>query len=152
MASRVEFAVSATPIYTHSAGEGTSVDTIASDVNKTLGGSGSQATTWGTTEGYASGAAVYKSATTSVDSLDTLTSIVFLFIKHSGYTTSNLDVSTSADSKLTVSLGDTAVIAILSPGDAIVLPYATATSPDIKVKSDSGTIAVEYMATFVVTP
>ena len=149
MASRVDFAVSATPVYSHSAGEGAAVDVIATDVGKSLGGSGSQATTWATTEGYGgstAGTADYKSATTTASSLDTLTSIVFLFIKHSGYTDSDLDTETTA--KLTVSLGASTVVAILNAGDAIILPYATATSPDIRVKSASSTIAVEYMATF----
>ena len=71
---------------------------------------------------------------------------MFLFIKHSGYTDSSLDIATIA--KLTVTLGASTVIAILNAGDAIILPYATATSPDIQVKSEFGTIAVEYMATF----
>jgi len=149
MASRVDFAVSATPVYSHAAGEGAAVDVIARDVGKKLGGSGSLATSWGSTEGYGdstAGVADYKSATTSASSLDTLTSIVFLFIKHSGYTDSNLDTATTA--KLTVSLGASTVVAILNAGDAIILPYATATSPDIQVKSASSTIAVEYMATF----
>ena len=78
MASRVDFAVSATPVYSHSAGEGAAVDVIARDVGKSLGGSGSQATTWAATEGYGgstAGVADYKSATTSATSLDTLTNI-----------------------------------------------------------------------------
>jgi len=149
MASRVDFSVSCNPIYTHAAGEGVATDTIAGDVGKSLGGSGSVETTWGETEGYGdaiAGVADYKSATTTAATLDTLSSIVFLFIKHSGYTDSSLDIATTA--KLTVTLGASTVIAILNAGDAIILPYATATSPDIQVKSEFGTIAVEYMATF----
>ena len=72
MASRVDFSVSCNPIYTHAAGEGVATDTIAGDVGKSLGGSGSVATTWGVTEGYGAataGVADYFSATDSALSL-----------------------------------------------------------------------------------
>jgi hypothetical protein len=147
MASRVEFAVSATPVYSHAAGEGTAVDTIAADVGKSLGGSGSQATTWGATEGYTAGDPVHKITTSTAASLNTLSNIKFLFIKHSGFE-DDAKATANTTSKVSVSLGATAVFAILASGDAIVLPFATATSPDVQVKTDSGTVAVEYMATF----
>tara|TARA_R110000765_G_C18920082_1_gene605798 strand:- start:775 stop:1218 length:444 start_codon:yes stop_codon:yes gene_type:complete len=146
MASRIEFAVSATPIVSVAAGENIAVDTIAADVGKSLGGSGSQVAVWGSTEGYAAGDPVHKIATGSAAELDTLTSIKFLFIKHSGFED---DAKTTANttSLVSVSLGASAVFAVLASGDAIVLPFATATSPDIQVKTDTGSVAVEYMAT-----
>ena len=147
MASRVEFAVSATPIFSHAAGEGAAADAIAADVGRSLGGSGSVTTTWGSTEGYGSGDPVHIIVTTAV-SLDTLTNAKFLFIKHSGFED---DAKTTANttSELHVMLAsDTVKFACLAAGDAIILPYATAESPDIRVKASTGTIAVEYMATF----
>ena len=147
MASRVDFAVSATPVYSHAAGEGAAADSIAADVGKSVGGSGTQLTTWGSTEGYSAGDPVHKVATTTAASLDTLTSVVFLFVKHSGYE-DDAKTTVNSTSKVSVMLGDTNPFAMLSSGDAIVLPFATATSPDVQVKTDSGSVAVEYMATF----
>tara|TARA_R110002020_G_scaffold91130_3_gene221547 strand:+ start:1085 stop:1528 length:444 start_codon:yes stop_codon:yes gene_type:complete len=146
MASRVDFAVSATPIYSHSAGEGAATDVIAADVGRSLGGNGSQAAVWGSTEGYSSGDPVHKIATSSAASLDTLTNIKFLFIKHSGFE-DDAKATANTTSKLSVSLGASAVFAVLASGDAIVLPFVTATSPDVQVKTDTGSVAVEYMAT-----
>jgi hypothetical protein len=65
MASRVEYAVSATPIVTVAPGENTEVDTIAVDVGKSIGGSGSSTVTWGTTVGYGSGSPVYVTTATN---------------------------------------------------------------------------------------
>jgi len=56
MASRVEYAVSCTPIVTIAAAtESPAVDALCVDVAKSLGSSGSVAVTWGTTVGYAAG-------------------------------------------------------------------------------------------------
>ena len=66
MASRVDFAVSATPVHTHTTGEGqANTDSIAADVGKSLGGSGSIAHTWGSTVGYGSGNATLVAAGTN---------------------------------------------------------------------------------------
>ena len=55
MASRVQFAVSATPIYTHAAGEGATADVIATDIGRTVGGAENVTVTWGSTWGYSAG-------------------------------------------------------------------------------------------------
>jgi hypothetical protein len=63
MASRVEFAVSATPIVSQdAAGETPAFEGLAADVARSLGASGSALVTWGTTGGYAAGAPVYASS------------------------------------------------------------------------------------------
>lgn len=148
MASRVDFSVSATPVFTHTAGEGQAdVDSIAADVGKSIGGSGSVTTTWGTTEGYLAGDPVHKIVTTAV-SLDTLTNIKFLFIKHSGFEDDAKTTANTASELHVMLASDTVKFACLAAGDSIILPYATAESPDIRVKTSTGTIAVEYMATF----
>lgn len=143
MASRVEFAVSATPVYSHAAGEGSAVDAIAADVGKSLGGSGSVTCTWGSTIGYSSGDPVHVIASTAT-SLGTFTSVKFVFIKHSGYTTDALTTSTT--STLSVMEGGNQ-FAVLGAGDAIILPYAVADTPVLTATSSSGNIAVEVMGT-----
>jgi len=60
MASRIDFAVSATPIASVAAGENVAVDTIAADVGKSLGGSASVVTAH-VTLGYGSGVVSYGS-------------------------------------------------------------------------------------------
>ena len=149
MASRIEFAVSATPIFSHAAGEGVATDVVAADVGKTLGGSGSNAAAWAATEGYLAGDPVHKiCASGSWIPLDTLTDMSFIFIKHSGFED---DARTIANTTSTIKLSMTGItagiFAILKAGQAVVLPFAAVTSPDIQIKVSAGTVAVEYMAT-----
>jgi len=145
MASRVDFSVSVIPVYTKASdSEGPAVDVLASDVGKYLGSSGSVAVTWGSTIGYSSGSPAYVIAGTSDTSLGTFTSVKFVYIKHTGYSDSGLTTATTAN--LTVKNGTT-VLAILGPGDSIVLPYVGGHSPALKGLSSSGNIAVEVMGT-----
>jgi len=143
MANRVEFAVSCTPVASVGAGENVAVDTIAADINKSLGGSGSVTCTWGTTIGYSAGDPTHVVAS-SATSLGTFTDVKFVFIKHSGYEEDALETTT--DSTLSVMEGGNQ-FAVLAPGDAIVLPYAVADTPVLTATSSSGNIAVEVMAT-----
>lgn len=140
MASRIEYAVNVTPIYTATNAEMNDTDVIAKDINKSLGGNGSIAVTWGTTNGYSAGAPSYKDGNGGTIAV---LSGKFLFIKHTGYTlvTGALGVVTA--STLTISIGSETGVLKLSAGEAICLPLNTY-SGTITLASSSGTIAVEY--------
>jgi hypothetical protein len=153
MASRVEYAVSATPVAAVGAGENVATETIAADVNKSIGGSGSVSVTWGSTNyapyvTSASNLAVGQTAT----SLGTFTNAKFIVIKHTGYLFSSASVlgaATTAKLKITMasSIANATTVAILNAGDAIVLPYNVACTPTLFSAGDSASIAVEVMET-----
>ena len=156
MASRVEYAVSATPIVTVAAGENTAVDTISADVGSSLGGSGSSTVTWGTTVGYGSGAAAYVTTGTNyavgqtATSAGTFTNAKFIFIKHTGFlysSSSALGAATTAKLKITMAatVAAATTVAILNAGEAIILHYNVATTPTLFVAGDGVAIAVETM-------
>jgi len=158
MSSRVEYAVSATPIFSHSAGEGVAADVIAADVNKTLGGNGSVTCTWGTTIGYTSGSPSYVTTATNYSvgataaELETFTSVNFVIIKHTGYlysSSSALGAATAEKLKITMAatIADATTVAVLNPGEAIILPYNSAVTPTLYGAGDGVAIAVEIMAT-----
>jgi hypothetical protein len=156
MASRVDYAVSATPVASVSAGENVAVDTIAADVSKTLGGSGSSTVTWGSTVGYASGNAAYVTTATNygvgqtATTLGTFTNAKFVFVKHSGYlysSSSALGAATTAKLKvcMVATIAAATTVAILNAGEAIILPYNVANTPTLFVAGDGVAIAVEVM-------
>ena len=156
MASRVEYAVSATPVMTVAAGENVAVDTLAADVSKTLGGSGSSTVTWGSTVGYGSGNPVYVTTATNyangqtASSLGTFTNAKFIFVKHSGYlysSSSALGAVTTAKLKICMAatIAAATTVAILNAGEAIILPYNVATTPTLFVAGDGVAIATEVM-------
>ena len=156
MASRIEYAVSATPIVTVAAAENTAVDTISADVGSSLGGSGSSTVTWGTTVGYGSGAAAYVTTGTNyavgqtATSLGTFTNAKFIFVKHSGYlfsSSSVLGAVTTAKLKvcMVATIAAATTIAILNSGEAIILPYSVANTATLFVAGDGVAIAVERM-------
>ena len=154
MASRIDFAVSATPVHTHTAGEGqASVDSIATDINKTLGGSGSVAHTWGSTVGYAAGSATLVAAHDSYAvgqtalTLGTFTDAQLVFIKHSGFLANGTTVS-AVDVKITMAetVADATTVAVLSPGEAIVLPYSSDdATPTFWASGNGEAVGVEVM-------
>jgi hypothetical protein len=162
MASRVEYAVSCTPIVTVAAAtESPTYDALCVDVAKQLGSSGSVAVTWGTTVGYAagspayvtSGTAAYTAGQTAV-SLGTFTSTKFVYIKHSGYlysSSSVLGAATTLKLKICMAatIADATTIAVLNPGDSIILPFNTAVTPVFYAASEtaSNAIAVIVMGT-----
>ena len=156
MASRVEYAVSATPIVTVAPGENTEVDTIAVDVGKSIGGSGSSTVTWGTTVGYGSGSPVYVTTATNyavgqtATSLGTFTDAKFIFVKHSGYlfsSSSALGAATTAKLKVCMiaTIAAATTVAILNAGEAIILPYNVANTTTLFVAGDGVAIATEVM-------
>jgi hypothetical protein len=157
MAARVTYAVSCTPIFTVIAGDNNpEVDTIGADVGKSLGSSGVVTTPGLAAQGYAAGVPAYK--TTGIDpavgtSLGTLSSIKFAFIKNTGFVYSSTSVLGAATThKVTVCMNTTVsaatTLAVLNPGDSIVLPFNTATTPTLCVAPESTTaIAVEWYTT-----
>jgi hypothetical protein len=144
MASRVDYAVSATPIYSYTpAGEGAAVDVIATDVGKSIGGSGNSTVTWGSTGGFTGGSPAYASTADTI----TCTSAKFIYLKHTGYVYSSpsaLGAVTTAN--LTVKAGGV-TIAVLEAGGSIVLPLYTATTVVLTFTASASTIAVEYFWT-----
>ena len=143
---RVDFAVSCTPIFTHTNVEGPDIDVIASDIGKSVGGSGSIDVTWGSAdpEGYANGSPVYTIATTTLSTSSLLTTAnEVLFIKHTGYEDSNQSIATD---EAVFIYADTIPFAKLSKGMALVLPLDSGATTDIKIKTDTGDVAVEYFA------
>jgi hypothetical protein len=158
MASRIEYAVSATPIVSVAAGENQAVDTISADVGKTLGGSGSATVTWGSTVGYGSGSPVYVTTATNyavgqtATSLGTFTNAKFIFVKHSGYlysSSSAVGAATTAKLKvcMVATIAAATTVAILNAGEAIILPYNVANTATLFGAGDGVAIATEVMMT-----
>ena len=145
MATRVEFAVSCTPIVSVAAeasGDNMAVETLSYEIQKSLGGGGSVTANFTTVTGYNNGTPTYVNASASPVSLGTFTNIKFLFIRHTGF--NSLGVATSEYVSILVS---GAIVANLGPGQAIVLPYYSVTSPVVTAQSQSDDIPVEVMAT-----
>lgn len=159
MASRIDFSVSANPVFTvAAAAENPTVDVLAADVAKGLGASGSVTVTWGSTVGYAAGAPVYVASATNAAigqtaiTIGTLTSIKGIWIRHTGFIFSSSSVLGAASVAL-LTLTNVAIIAaattiaILNPGEAIFLPFNTATTATIfSAATQAGGVAVELMA------
>jgi hypothetical protein len=146
MASRVEFAVSATPIYTASNAEMSDTDVVAKDVGRTVGGSGSVTVTWGSTIGYTAGVPTYKEGG-SVTAWSTSTPVKFAYFKHTGYTLVGgaLGIPTTETWQITI---NSVVVAELAPGQAIIFPVAVAAVLAFTTSSSSaGSIAIEYFWT-----
>ena len=159
MASRIDWGCSATPVVTIAAGsEYPAVDAIATDVGKGLGASGSVTVTWGSTIGYAAGVPAYvqSGANAAIGqtalTVGTLTSIKGIYIRHTGciYSSSSVLGAVSV-ALLTIcsaaTIAAATTIAILNPGEAIFLPFNTATTPTIYVAATQANgVAVEIMA------
>ena len=134
MANRVEFSVSATPVAAVSAGENIATETIAKDMQKTLGGSGSVSSgetnpsvtvDFTTTTGYSGNTVAYQNVnnTTHVTVLADATNVDMAVFKHTGYAYGS-DAVTLGDAvtrKINIMVDDQNV-ACLAAGEAIVLP------------------------------
>lgn len=159
MSSRVEFAVSVTPVVTMTSTDAADKDAIGSDVGKGLGGSANVAVGQEahTTVGYSSGTVAYLEA---VDDAKTQlgadnTAYDMVFIKHTGHiysdaTTLGATASADLDVYVEYSAGASwAKICSIPAGGAIILPKfpAQGASLGIFVQPASGTdhIAVEYV-------
>ncbi len=144
MASRVQFAVSCTPIYTIAAGnDNAATDVISKDVGKKLGSSGSVTTPGMAAVGWSAGTPTYVIASTGT-SFGTTTSIKFAYVRHTGFTSAALTTATT--STLTVIFGGVTV-GVIGAGESMLFPFQVATSPVITLTSSSGNIAVEVFAT-----
>lgn len=137
MANRIQYAVSVTPIFTHTDAEGPDADVVASDFGKSFGGSGNVSSlTFG-----ANGATASVNHTSGTI-VTTPASCKGLFVRHKGVDENG--AATAAT--LTLTLAGTQ-IAILEPGTAIFLP-SPASSAAVAGTPSAGQIAVEY-AVFV---
>ena len=159
MASNIKYSVSATPIYELEDSEASgTMRSIAADVGRTVGGSGSVSCGFGPAlNGYAAAAPVYASSADVITisgtalPIDTFDSVKFVFIKHSGYLwddASTLGPATDKElyiyTEQTISADTT--IAVLSPGDSIILPFNVATTPTFWSGADGVFVAVEYLS------
>lgn len=163
MANRIEFAVSCTPIVSVSAGENVGVDTIAADMQKSLGGSGSVSSgesspsvtvDFSTTTGYNSNTVAYQNINTS----GAVTSIIanassydFICIRHTGYEYSSETSLSSTSTTMAVDIYvGTQPICCLRPGESIVLPLRSKTGGALiggRLQSGTDGVALEVFAT-----
>uniref|UniRef100_A0A6M3XNT0 Uncharacterized protein n=1 Tax=viral metagenome TaxID=1070528 RepID=A0A6M3XNT0_9ZZZZ len=132
MANRIEFSVSCTPVVSVAVGENVAVDTIANDMQKSLGGSGAVAsgeidpsvTVTFNTFGYTANTVSYRNINTSATttSFGDVTLFDFCIIKHTGRLYSDattLGIATTMAIDIYVG---TQIICCIRPGEAIVLP------------------------------
>jgi hypothetical protein len=163
MADKVTFAVSCTPQEELSTENSTTTYVIASEVNKTLGGSGTAtcASYAGTAanQGYLNATVNYFEGLDSADDTDLSSeaSATFIFIKNTGYTFSSataLGASLSKALKI-MAPGGTTIISVLDPGEAIVLKddnagldgrfHVRTVDLDGSDNTSAGHLAVEYL-------
>jgi len=163
MADKVTFAVSCTPQEELSTENITTTYVIASEVNKSLGGSGTAtcASYAGTAanQGYLNATVNYFEGLDSADDTDlsSESSATFIFIKNTGFTFSS---ATALGSSLNKALkvmapGGTTLISILDPGEAIVLKddnagldgrfHVRTVDLDGSNNTSAGHLAVEYL-------
>jgi len=163
MADKVTFAVSCTPQEELSTENSTTTYVIASEVNKSLGGSGTAtcASYAGTAanQGYLDATVNYFEGLDSSDSTDlsSETSATFIFIKNTGFTFSSATALGAALSKALkiMAPGGTTLISILDPGEAIVLKddnagldgrfHVRTVDLDGSNNTSAGHLAVEYL-------
>ena len=138
MASRIEYAVSVSPIFTHATGEGQADrDSIAGDFNKVFGGSGKVSSPQ-----YGAAGATGTTAFTGTGSalLTTPTSCKGLFLRHTG-----VDEDDAATTDTATIIFDTKIIAILEAGCAFFLPSpAAAAAVTITISTPANQIKIEH--------
>jgi len=163
MADKVTFAVSCTPQEELSTENSTTTYVIASEVNKTLGGSGTAtcASYAGTAanQGYLNATVNYFEGLDSADDTDLSSeaTATFIFIKNTGYTfssTTALGASLSKALKI-MAPGGTTIISVLDPGEAIILKddnagldgrfHVRTVDLDGSDNTSAGHLAVEYL-------
>ena len=165
MANRIEFSVSCTPIVSVAAGENVAVDTIAKDMQKSLGGSGavssgetnpSVTVDFAATGGYGGGVVDYKNVNTSATTTTLIVmqeavgiNLDFVIVKHTGYLysgTTTLGIATTMAVDIYVAAEP---IGCLRPGEALLLPLRGKSISTLGARLQSGTIgvAIEMFAT-----
>ena len=163
MADKVTFAVSCTPQEELSTENSTTTYVIASEVNQSLGGSGTAtcASYDGTAanQGYLNATVNYFEALDSADNteLSSEATATFIFIKNTGHAFSN---ATTLGAELSKALkimapGGTTLISVLDPGEAIVLKddnagldgrfHVRTVDLDGSDNTSAGHLAVEYL-------
>jgi len=163
MANRVNFSVSCTPVVSVSSGENVAVDTIAVDMQKSLGGSGevqsgetspSVTVDFTTTTGYSSNTVAYQQINTNASTSEIIadaSSTDFICIRHTGfeYSTSTALSSTSTTMAVDIYVG-TQCVGSIRADEAIVLPLRGKTGAvAIGGRLQTGTtgVALEVFAT-----
>jgi len=163
MADSVQFSVSCTPIEELATENSGTTNILASEVNTSLGGSGTAtvASYAGTAanQGYLNATVNYFEALDSADDTDlsSETTATFIFIKNTGYTFSTataLGESLSKALKI-MAPGGTTLVSILDPGEAIVLKddnagldgrfHVRTVDLDGSNNASAGHLAVEYL-------
>tara|TARA_R100001082_G_scaffold105361_1_gene77391 strand:+ start:9049 stop:9546 length:498 start_codon:yes stop_codon:yes gene_type:complete len=162
MADKVTFAVSCTPQEELTNENSGTTYVIASEVNKSLGGSGTAtcASYAGTAadQGYLNATVNYMEAIDSADTTDISSegTATFVFIKNTGYTFSSATALGDAlDKSLKVMSGST-LISVLDAGEAIVLKddnagiactgiHVRTVDTDGSNNTSAGHLAVEYL-------
>lgn len=137
MASRIEYAVSVTPVYTHATGEGQAgVDSIAADINKRLSGNG---TVTGATFGATSLSNV-NAAAGGTELVAATSGAKMVFLRHRSVDGSGAATEATVD----IAVGATD-IARLNPGEAMCLPQfgVANTASALNGYASSGTVSVE---------
>jgi len=162
MADKVTFAVSCTPQEQLTNENSGTIYVIASEVNTSLGGSGTAtcASYDGTAanQGYLNATVNYMEAIDSADTTDISAegSATFVFIKNTGYTFSSATVLGDALSKSLKVMSGTTLISVLDAGEAIVLKddnagiactgiHVRTVDTDGSNNTGAGHLAVEYL-------
>ena len=162
MADKVTFAVGCTPQEELTNENSGTIYVIASEVNKSLGGSGaatcdSYAGT-AANQGYLNATVNYMEAIDSADTTDISAegTATFVFIKNTGYTFSSATALGDALSKSLKVMSGTTLISVLDAGEAIVLKddnagiactgiHVRTVDTDGNNNASAGHLAVEYL-------
>ena len=137
MANRLQYAVSVTPIFTHTNADGPDSDVVASDFGKSFGGSGNVSDPL-----YGSAGTTVTTNHESGELVETPASCLGLFIRHTGLDQNSAAVTTT----LAILIGTTQ-ICTLEAGCAVFLPKAKSQQAFTATPS-TGQIKTEY-AVFV---
>jgi hypothetical protein len=162
MSTRIEFSTSCTPkvsVAAEVSGDNMAFDTLAYEIQRSLGGNGSLTVDFATVYGFNNGAVAYEAAAVSGGAIlypFTTTVYKFLHIKHTGhvYSSSTVLGAVSTDN-LNVYVkvsATTTLFALLSPGGSLIIPVGSDidfSTNNIGFRSSSATltIAVEVMGT-----
>lgn len=159
MANRIEFAVIATPIVSVAQGENVAVDTIAYDMQKSLGGSGSVSSgetspnvtvNYTITGGYISNVVNYANINTSASTTNIVGDINggdFAIVRHTGHLyLSPTELGAPTTMALDIYIG-TQLVSTLRPGEAMVFPFRgkiMLTALGARLQSGTTGVAIEY--------
>ena len=161
MADSVQFSVSCTPVEELATENSGTANIIASEVNKSLGGSGSATVSAyngsAANQGYLNATVNYFEGQDSNDTTDlsSESSATFIFIKNTGYTFSSATaLGAKLDKALKIMVASTP-ISILDPGEAIILKddnagldarlHVRTVDLDGGDNASAGHLAIEYL-------